>query len=114
MNETPVALALVALIGTLAGGFFKLLADTNKGLNKLADSGDKQAQQMGKVASATVKAAREAEKRNGHLAEITVQQAERILHHLDNVKTQHVGRQLVDEQEVKTEIVDEVIKRGKK
>jgi len=114
MNETPIALALIALIGTLAGGFFKLLNDTNKGLNKLAESGDKQANQMGKVAQATVRAANEAEKRNGHLVEITVQQADRVLHHLDNVKRQHVGTQVVDNQEVKTEIVDEVIKRRKK
>ena len=100
MNETPIALALIALIGTLAGGFFKLLDDTNKGLNKLAQSGDNQAKQMEKVAKATVKAANEAEKRNGHLAEITVQQADRVVRHLDHIKSQRVDKQIVDEQEV--------------
>lgn len=100
MNETPIALALIALIGTLAGGFFKLLGDTNKGLNKLAESGEKQAEQMGKVAKATVKAANEAERRNGHLAEITVQQADRVVRHMDHIKNQHVDKQIVDEQEV--------------
>jgi hypothetical protein len=113
MNETPIALALIALIGTLAGGFFKLLGDTNKGLNKLAQSGDKQADQMGKVAHATERAATEAEKRNGHLAEITLQQAERVIHHLDHVKKQHVNTQVVDNQEVKVETVDKVIRRKK-
>jgi hypothetical protein len=114
MNETPIALALIALIGTLAGGFFKLLGDTSKGLNKLAESGDKQAKQMGEVAKATIKAANEAEKRNGHLAEITVQQADRVLHRIDNVKEQHVDKQIVDEQQVKIETVDKVVRSKKK
>lgn len=80
MNETPIALALIALIGTLAGGFFKLFQDQNKthskiadGLKTLTESGNKQAAATKEVAEATKRGNREAAERNGHLGEQNVQ-----------------------------------------
>lgn len=119
MNETPIALALIALIGTLAGGFFKLFQDQNKthskiadGLKTLTESGNKQAAATKEVAEATKRGNREAAERNGHLGEQNVQITELIrttrsdvIDHLDNIKEQHVDKQIVDTQEVKTEIV---------
>lgn len=120
MNETPIALALIALIGTLAAGFFKLLGDTNKALTKLADSGENQAKQMGKVAQATKQGADEAKQRNGHLGEQNLQiiklvksQGELIVDSIENVAEQHVKKQVVDNQEVKVETVDKVIRSKK-
>lgn len=119
MSETPIALALIALIGTLAGGFFKLFQDQNKthskiadGLKTLTESGNKQAEATREVAEAAKKGNQEAAERNGHLGEQNVQITKLIqdshrdiIGSLENVHEQHVDKQVVDTQEVKTEIV---------
>lgn len=97
--------AIVGAVSAVIAGFFKLIDNQNKLHEKLSKSIDNMAGASKEVAQATNKSAMEAEKRNGHLAEITVQQADRVLAHLDNIKEQHVGKQIVDEQKVKNEIV---------
>lgn len=107
MNES----AIIAIVGAVAGviaGFFKLIDNQNKlheklsvSIDRMARSGDNQAERMGEVARATTKAANEAEQRNGHLAEITVQQGDRIEKLVMNVREQHVEHQHVEHETVK-------------
>jgi hypothetical protein len=58
-----------------------------------------------RVAEATEKAAREAEQRNGHLAEISIQNKEAIIESIkqvtltQKVKEQHVDHQVVEKKE---------------
>lgn len=103
-------LALVGLFGTITAGLFKLINDQNKLHARIAEglTGLTKASERG--AKAAERAALEAEKRNGHLAEITVQQADRIIQHMKEVQEQHVKLQAVDEQVVEHETVK---KRGK-
>jgi hypothetical protein len=61
-----------------------------------------------KVAKAVEKQALEAEKRNGHLAEIAVEnkdsnfkQNQDILNAISNLPIQHIGKQIVDKQTIK-------------
>jgi len=60
---------------------------------------------MKAVARATTKAAEEAEKRNGHLAELAIENKEATLKAISlvqgNVKSQHVDTQVVDRQTIK-------------
>ena len=121
MDVTPIVLALIGLVGAICTGFFKLFADQNKvhgkianGLENLTKSGDKQASAMREIATETKQGNKEAKERNGHLAELQIQQADKIIRHVDNVKNQHVTKQVVDSQEVKVETVGKVIKGGKK
>ena len=62
--DNAVALASIALAGTMATGFFALI-------NKLTKT-------MDRVAEATERTAKEAKERNGHLAKLVVQTAESI------------------------------------
>jgi len=103
-------LALVGLFGTITAGLFKLINDQNKLHGKIAEglTGLTKASERG--AKATERAAREAAERNGHLAEISVQQGDRIIQHMKEVQEQHVKLQAVDEQVVEHETVK---KRGK-
>lgn len=66
----------------------------------LSKSIDKMAASSEKVAKATDKSAKEAEKRNGHLADITVQQADRIAQIVTHIKEQHVVNQHVETETV--------------
>lgn len=111
-----VILALLGLFGTIIAGFFKLFKDQQKvherlanGMEKVAKSGDKQAKEMAKVASATIRSADEAKERNGHLAEMQIQQADRVIDNVRNVQSQHVKKL-----EVENEVVEHqtVKKRG--
>lgn len=68
------------------------------------------AKNSGRQADATERAAREAEARNGHLAEISVQQADRIIKMVENIKKQNIAEQTVHHQHVNTEVVGKVIK----
>jgi len=105
MSDAAIVAIVTAIAGVIAG-FFKLIDNQNKLHEKLSKSMDSMAGASNEVASATKKSALEAEKRNGHLAEITVQQAERVISHLDNIKEQHVESQVVENQQVNTEIVE--------
>lgn len=51
---------------------------------------------MNRMAEASERAAREAEQRNGHLAEISNQNRDIIIKAVANIKEQHVDRQTVD------------------
>ena len=119
---STILIAFIGFCGSLAAGFFKLLADTNKvhakvatAVDNLSKSTDKQTNAMNEVASNTERsalaqerAADESKERNGHLAELSIQQAEKIIAHINDVKEQHVQKQVVDEQEVKVETVGKV------
>lgn len=110
MSDSAIIAIITAVTGVIAG-FFKLIDNQNKVHQKLSKSIDSMAEASKSVAHATNKSAKEAEIRNGHLAEISVQQADRIISHLDNIKEQHVDKQVVDRQEVGKEIVNEVVKK---
>lgn len=101
-------IALIGLFGAITAGFFKLLKDQQKvhekladGMEKVAKSSDKQAKEMAKVANATIRSADEAKERNGHLADMQIQQADRVIDSVKNVQKQHVKRL-----EVENEIVE--------
>lgn len=96
------AIAIVTSIAGVIAGFFKLIDNQNKLHEKLAISIDKMAASSDKVAKATTKGNREAEKRNGHLAEISVQQGDRIANLLTNIKEQRVEHQHVEKETVET------------
>jgi hypothetical protein len=66
----------------------------------LTEAVSKMAENSGRQAEATERQAREAEKRNGHLAEITVQQADRIMQGIEHISRQSVDHQVVKHQEV--------------
>lgn len=52
------------------------------------------------IARATEKGNREAEKRNGHLAELTIQSKNDTLDAIKHLKTQHVDKQIVKHEHV--------------
>lgn len=99
MNDS-LGIALVAAVGSVIAGFFKLIDNQNKLHAKLAQSIDKMASSSEKVAKATQQGNREAKERNGHLAEMTIQQGDRIADLVGNVNKQHVATQVVDKQEI--------------
>lgn len=100
------AIAIVTSIAGVIAGFFKLIDNQNKLHEKLAISIDSMAASSDKVAAATVRGNEEAEKRNGHLAEITVQQGDRIANLVTNIKEQrvehqHIEKEVVEEKEAR-------------
>ena len=100
------AIAIVTSIAGVIAGFFKLIDNQNKLHEKLAISIDKMARSSDRVAKATEKGNKEAKERNGHLAEITVQQGDRIANLVTNIKTQrvehqHIEKEVVGEKEAK-------------
>lgn len=99
MNDTAVVAAITAIAGVIAG-FFKLIDNQDKLHAMLSKSIDKMAASSEKVAKATEKSAREAKERNGHLADITVQQADRIEQLVMNVREQHVEHQHVEKETI--------------
>jgi len=99
MNDSAI-IAAIAAISAVIAGFFKLIDNQNKLHAKLADSIDKMAKSSEKVAAATVQGNKEAKERNGHLADITVQQADRIAQIVTHIKEQHVINQHVDTETV--------------
>lgn len=84
IDSTQVALASIALAGALATGFFALVSRQDKTHQRIADSLEKVAQSNKEIAKATEKGSKEAKERNGHLAEITIQQADKIVALIDN------------------------------
>lgn len=76
-------------------------------VTQLVKSLDKNSASMTLVAKATTKSAKEAAQRNGHLAELAIEnkkanaeQNKAILQAIGNLPTQHVGKQIVDKQTV--------------
>ena len=99
MNESAIIAIVTAIAGVIAG-FFKLIDNQNKLHEKLSVSIDRMAEASRDVALATKQGADEAKQRNGHLAEITVQQGDRIEQLVMNVKEQHVEHQHVERETV--------------
>jgi hypothetical protein len=94
--------------------FLKYITSLNKSQTRrddlFAKALDKNTDAMKAVAKSNDKQAKEAEKRNGHLAEIAVEnknsnftQNQAILTAITNLKSQHIGTQVVDKQTVKKE-----------
>lgn len=118
----PVMTAFFGGLAVLAGAFFKYMATREKAaseerkqqsdiftdaLNRLGKHIDSNTNAHKEVATATKKAASEAEKRNGHLAELAVEnkksnaeQYTAILTAISDMREQHVGVQQVDKQTV--------------
>lgn len=56
------------------------------------------------IADATEKGNREAEKRNGHLAELTIQSKQDTLKAIGHLKIQHVDEQFVKDQHIEPKV----------
>ena len=93
-TDSAVALALIAILGTVVTALFKLLNANTKATadNTLA---------LKDIATETAKGAREAKQRNGHLAELTIQSKTETLSAIAFIKQQHVDHQTVDHQTIK-------------
>ena len=98
--DSAAIIAFIGFSGAVTAGLFKLIDNQNKLHAMLSKSIDKMAASSEKVAKATDKSAKEAEKRNGHLADITVQQADRIAQIVTHIKEQHVVNQHVETETV--------------
>lgn len=77
--------------------FLKFL--TNVG-DKLINALDKLTESNKSIAEATTKSASEAEKRNGHLAELAIENQQATLEAIKSVKTQHIDVQTIDHQTI--------------
>ena len=114
--------AAISAIGAIFTGlvviFLKFVGDNQKSQVKrdamfaqalidLTDTGKKQVKASERVAKAQEKTAREAEQRNGHLAELSITNSDintknqkAILDAIASLPTQHVGTQVVDNQTI--------------
>lgn len=105
--DNAVALAALTLAGTLAAGFFKLLNKLTHSIDENTKSNRKIAEKLELVAKATTKGNQEAKSRNGHLAELVIQQGESIRALADSAAdriietVQHIEKQSVEHQVVK-------------
>ena len=111
MTGNEVALATIALATTIVTGFFALITRQDKthqkianAMDKVATSNEKIANETKKVAQETSKGNKEAKERNGHLAELTVQQADRIIIETDK-NSQHINKLEVENEVVTNQIV---------
>jgi len=100
MSDSAIIAIITAVAGVVAG-FFKLIDNQNKLHEKLAISIDSMADASRLVATATQETAAQAESRNGHLADITIQQGDRIVEMVAQLKEQHVETQVIEHQEIK-------------
>lgn len=111
MADNNIALAALALIGTLAAGFFALIRDqrasNEKSIDKLVTTLSQVAEASEKVARATEQGSREAQARNGHLGELTMQNSKLILESQDNIikAVVNIKEQRVDHQTVERETI---------
>jgi hypothetical protein len=116
-GDGSVALAVVGLTGTICAGFFTMINKQNKTHDKIAKAVDNLAEQSRKVvvsnqdiARATRQGSREAKERNGHLADMVIQQGEMIKEVADNATTNIIlGVSEVNEQHIKKQHVDESV-----
>lgn len=102
MTETPIALALIAIVGGVITSLFKLLNNNTKALNRNVRAHTT-------VAKEIKKGNREAKERNGHLGEMVAKQADftkkstdQILKAVQSIPTQNVQEQKVEHQTVKS------------
>lgn len=110
MNGSEVALALVAIVGSVITALFKLLNDNTKALKALAVSNDQRTRvekaNSKKQIAVLEKTAKEAEQRNGHLGEQNLELAKiskEISKKLDSISTQEVHDQHVHKQVIEKE-----------
>lgn len=100
---------LSPILGILAGmlaGFYALLKYVLNNASKTTEADREERQAListfERVAKATEKSAREAESRNGHLAEISIQNKDAILEAINNLTlNQKIMEQEVEHQTVK-------------
>lgn len=102
MTNEATTLALIAILGTVVTGLFKLLSNNTKALDKMSHS-------MGEVAKSNKRIADESKQRNGHLGELIVKQGEIAMQNkdqiVDNIKGLTINKQTVHQQTVEHEIV---------
>jgi membrane-bound ClpP family serine protease len=104
--------ALIGILGSMLAGFYALL---NKVLKQSAETQEKDrnerialASAFERMAVATEASAREAEARNGHLAELTIESKKATLEAIHCIKVkQNVAEQHVDIQTVEHETLKE-------
>lgn len=117
ISELSTVLGVVfAGFGAMLVGFYKYANSREKEFEKSRTAQtvafDKSIEKLGKnlsdnttamraVAEATERSAKEAEKRNGHLAEISVENKNQIIETITQVKKQNVKNQVVEHQTVK-------------
>lgn len=101
MDAASITAVFVGAIGVL-GAFFAFVRWI---VTQLVGALNKNSSSMEMVAKATTKAAKEAEKRNGHLAELAIENKESTLKAISminsNFATQHVDNQIVEKQSIK-------------
>ena len=90
MESNSVAIAAITLAGTIAAGFFTLINKQNKTHTKIADG-------LNRLAKAHEKGNKEAEQRNGHLADLVVKTNKRTIEAVQVVHKQKVEHQDVHE-----------------
>lgn len=109
-----VLLGIIGFFSLLVGGFFKMIANQNRGQEKLtraidalSKNSNKNALAQKQTAEATIKGNKEAEKRNGHLAELILQNskqteviAQKATSKIMNA-FQNVSEQVVEHQHIK-------------
>lgn len=126
--DNAVAIAAIALTGTIATGFFALINKQNKtheklvmAMDRVAESGDLQAKVtkdgFSKLVSENKRGNDESKERNGHLGELIVKQADimsgiadgasdKIIGAVQHIQTSHVKQQIIDKSTVKNETVE--------
>lgn len=87
--DSAIVLALISIIAAAMVSLFKLLDNNTKALQSLSETNDRMA--------------KESEKRNGHLAEISIENKEQIINRIDGMVIQ---KQTVHNQTVKHEHVE--------
>lgn len=116
LNELAILLgAIFTAFGGLLVGFYKYAQAREKDFErsrvnqtnafdrtiaKLADSIDASTKAHKDVAKQTKRAADQAEKRNGHLAELQIEARDDVLKAINSIKTQNVHEQVVKHQTV--------------
>lgn len=99
--DTAVLLAIFGIFTAIFGVITLMIKGGFKFFENLSKSLDANTTSNREIAEATRQQAREAEQRNGHLAEITVQSRDQVLAAIQNVGEQHVTKQVVDRQTIK-------------
>lgn len=106
---TSVALAAIGLVSAILAlvvkPLFGLLRDNTEVSRLQASAILSQNESINAQTEEIAKGNREAEKRNGHLAEITVQSRDQVLESFQRIQNQHVVHQHIDEATVSEETV---------
>lgn len=106
--DAAVMIAFLTFAGAVTAGLFKIIDNQNKSQKALVESLDRNTASNTEIAKQTKKGADEAKQRNGHLAEMILQQGdtfkeiaaqatEKIVDTVTNVKQQNVEHQVVKE-----------------